>query len=99
MPDVENWPDAPVPDPSDLESYNGLNDQLLAARHEAEPKQVTGDVPEARAALVIYSHHPCPRGDRFDPRVYCATPACSFEGTVEEHSVHVAKLVLKAVDR
>ena len=101
MPDVESQWDAPVPDPSDAPSYNGLNEQLLAQRAEKE-REVLGTINEERKVLkltqIINDHAPV-QYNRYLPNVKCATPACNFEGEFWAHSEHVARLCLKALQR
>lgn len=105
---MSDWePDAPVPDPSDAPSYNGLNDQLFAARladlqekvtDERERQGVRHERDVLKATQIINDHAPI-HPIRYLPEVDCATPACNFHGTFWDHSEHVAKLVLKAVAR
>jgi hypothetical protein len=98
-----DWtPDAPVPDPSDSPSYDGLNDQLLAQRREAAEQTVLGGVRHERDVLkltqIINDHAPV-QYNRYLPHVKCATPACNFEGEFWAHSEHVARLIMKALKR
>lgn len=94
MPDVENWPDAPVPDPSDAPSYNGLNEQLVAARIAT----LKEDVKRAKVADIINDHAP-QQYNRYLPNVKCATPACNFDGVFYDHALHVTDLIFKELKR
>ena len=101
--DLMDWtPDAPVPDPSDAPSYNGLNEQLLAARRDEQDRAVLGTINEERKVLkltqIINDHAPI-QYNRYLPNVKCATPACNFEGEFWAHSEHVARLILKELKR
>lgn len=104
MPDVENWPDAPVPDPSDAPSYDGLNEQLLAQRAEQDRKDrevlglIAEDVKRAKVARIINDHAP-QQYNRYLPNVRCATPACNFDGVFYDHAVHVTDLIFRELKR